>query len=44
MKKKYIIPDMGVIQFEERDVITASDDLPFVPFSEQVEGDMGYGE
>ena len=34
MKEQYTSPTIGIILFEDKDVITASNDLPFVPFSD----------
>ena len=34
MKEIYTIPDMEIIQFEGEDVVTSSNDLPVVPFSQ----------
>ena len=33
MEKKYITPEMEVISFECIDVITGSNETPFVPFN-----------
>ena len=34
MKEKYVAPEMITIVFSRKDIITASNETPFVPFSE----------
>ena len=30
-KEKYISPEMEIVEFEEEDIITESDELPIIP-------------
>jgi len=34
MKERYETPDMEIVEFEVEDIITASGETPFIPFSE----------